>query len=265
MNTGTVLHPRVLVVDHDESVLALLEQTLHLEHYRTDVATTLEDACQKADSELYDLVLSDLFSGFPPRLVTVQRLQQRSHPTPVGILSGWPIEPTEAAHAGFAFVLHKPFDLDHLLERIVSHLTPVLSPLERERSEHISACVSALNDRRWDALRALLAPEVAYVPLTSPLTTARAILGQEDVFAHAQQVLTVLPDVHTDYRLLLPHPERPMIRFRCSWQGPNGQRQHLAGMALFRFRGERISQIGFNMNTRRLRELLEPGQYETLC
>src|SRR5689334_18108653 len=114
--------PRILVVEHDPSLSDLLVATLRLGHYTPDVAASLEEAHGKVDQELYDLVLTDLFSPFPPQLEAIEPLQQHCFPTPIGIVSGWRIGRAEAERAGFAFVVEKPFELDALLDQIAAHL-----------------------------------------------------------------------------------------------------------------------------------------------
>ena len=256
--------PRILVVEHDPSLSDLLVATLRLGHYTPDVASSLEEAHDKVDQELYDLVLTDMFSPFPPRLEAIKPLQHRCFPTTIGIVSGWRVGQAEAERAGFAFVVEKPFELDALLDQIATHLLPALSPLQQEQAEGITACLAAFNARRWKELRGLWTPEVAYLPLTRSLfTPARALFGQEAVLSHVQQALLVLPAFRICHRMVVPHQGEAMIRFRGSWQGPSGQRQQIAGSALFRFRGERISQIGVDLNTRRLRAILEQGKNQS--
>lgn len=254
--------PRILVVEPDPSLSDLLVSALRLENYTPDAAASLEEAHDKVDHELYDLVLTDLFSPFPPRLEAIKPLQHRCFPTPIGIVSGWRVGQAEAERAGFAFVVEKPFELDALLDQIAAHLLPTLSPLQQAQAERITTCLDALNARRWGELRAFWTPEVAYLPLTRSLfTTARALFGQEAVLAHVQQALRALPAFRICHRMVVPHQEQAIIRFRGSWQGPSGQHQQLAGSAFFRFRGERISQIGVTVNTRQLRALLEQGKH----
>src|SRR5215813_4140981 len=106
--------PRILVVEPDPSISDLLGALLRLGHYTPDIAASLEEAQNKVDQELYDLVLTDLFSPFPPRLEAIKPLQHRCFPTPIGIVSGWRVGQAEAIRAGFAFVLEKPFELDAL-------------------------------------------------------------------------------------------------------------------------------------------------------
>lgn len=252
-------HPRVLVAEHDGALRDLLVALLHLERYTPDAAASLEEAYDKVDYDLYDLVLTDLFSPSPPRLEAIKRLPPRCYPTPVGILSGWRVGQEEAQRAGFAFALEKPLDLEILLKHIVDHLHPALSPLQQEQANSVTSCLAALNARHWGALRALLRPEVAYLPLRrSSFTAARAIFGQEAVLAHVQGALRSLPEFRIDHRGMVPHHQHLVTRFRSSWKGSNGQRQQIAGSAFFHFRGEWISQIGVTLNIQHLQLLLEP-------
>jgi DNA-binding response OmpR family regulator len=260
MNPLEAPSPRILVVERDLSMADLLVTTLQLEHYTPDVASSLEEAHDKVDQELYGLVLTDLFSLFPPRLEAIKPLRQRCLPTPIGIVSGWHIDQAEAERAGFAFVVEKPFDLDILLDHIRTHLAPTLNALQQEQQEHITAGLAALNARHWEKLGACLTPKVVYLSLTRNLfISARALFGQEALLTYVQQALPALPEFRIDHWIVIPHHGQAVIRFRSSWQGRRGQRQQLAGSLFFHFRGERISQIGLAMNTRRLQAMLEHG------
>src|SRR5262249_48174685 len=156
-------------VEHDAAICDLLVAALRLDGYTPDVAVTLKEAYAKIDHEMYDLVLTDLFSSFPPRLEAIKPLRQRCFPTPIGIVSGWPIDQAEAERAGFAFVLSKPFELEMLLDHVAAHLLPALSPLHQEQAERISMGLAAVNARDWEELCTLWVPEVAYLPLTRNL------------------------------------------------------------------------------------------------
>lgn len=253
--------PHVLVAEHDSTQRDLLALLLQREDVTSDTAASLEAACEKVDQELYDLVLTDVFSPFPPRLEAVMQLRQRCYPTPVGIVSGWRIKEQEAERAGFAFVLGKPFDLETVLERIACYLAPTLSPLQQEQATRITVCLDGpLNARHRDALQALWTPEVASLSLRRSLfPTAGVIFGQETILAQVQRALDTLPEMRVDHRTVVPHRGQLVTRFRSRWQGPDEQRQQLAGSAHFRFRGEQISRIGVALNPRRLRTVLKHG------
>lgn len=124
---------RVLVVEHDSQVRTLLTTLLQQEGYLPDEAGSLEEALEKVDTRVYDLVVTDLFAGSAqPHLDTARRLQQHCRPTPVGIITGWRIDQADAEHAGFAFAIQKPFDLDAVLQCIAECLNRSFTPEEQQ-------------------------------------------------------------------------------------------------------------------------------------
>lgn len=264
MSASASNRQRILIAEHDRQVRELLATLLHMEGYEPDQAETLEDALEKVDSQLYHVVLTDLFRlPNQPRLSTAQRLQQRCHPTPVGILTGWQVDQDEAKQAGFAFVLPKPFNIDELLERIAAQFNPPFSPAEEQQARIIRRSLQALSAGDWETMRRLLTPDVGYYPLThSVFTLQREILGIEAYLAYAQLVRSNLPGFRIEQVVIFHHPTGLIARYRISWQGQDGKRQHLAQSAVCRFRGAHITQIGVSQPTQRFRALLKKDQDE---
>jgi CheY-like chemotaxis protein len=254
---------RILLAEPANSVRELMSELLRLEGYETNEATTLHEAVEHLEENSYDLVVADLLTAShqPPSLLDIQQLQQRCRPIPVGIVTGWQIDHEAAKRAGFAFLLEKPFDLDELLQRIADNLN---SPFTAEQAQHahlIRRALQALSAGDWETLRALCIPMLCYYQLTrTDMMTERAFIGLEAYLTYAHRVRSRLPGFRIDQVVIFQHPKGLIARYRTSWQEPDGARLHLTNSAIYRFRGERISQIGVAQPRARLRALAERAQ-----
>ena len=123
--------PCILLVEEDRAVGELLHSFLEEEGYSLVRASSLEEA-DALCGQAYRLILMDLFRPSLHDLFSAaQHLQQRYHPTPVGLLSSWEIPPEAARPEQLAFVLLKPFDLDQLLSAVTTaiHAPGALDPI----------------------------------------------------------------------------------------------------------------------------------------
>ena len=145
---------RVLVVEHDSQVRTLLTTLLHQEGYLPEEAGSLEEALEKVATCVYDLVVTDLFTGsVQPHLDAARRLQQHCRPTPVGIITGWRIDQADVERAGFAFAIQKPFDLDAVLQRIAECLNHPFIPEDQQAQVIRRYAVPKLNPWSLSHLR----------------------------------------------------------------------------------------------------------------
>jgi len=256
---------RILIAEGDHQIRALLTEVLHLEGYETDGAATLDAALTKVDEHLYDLVLTDLFGPSPiPPLDSIRRLQERCHPIPVGILTGWSVDQDEIERAGFAFAMPKPFDIDVILQKIASSLNPPFTLAQQQQAQLIRHYLKALSQRDWAALRALCTPTLGYYLLNGSIfTTQRGFIGIEQYLDYAQLICQRLPGFQIEHAVIFKHPKGLIARYNLGWQKSDGQRQWITGSMIYRFQGERISQIGEALNTRLLRKLLDLPQENT--
>lgn len=255
---------RILIVVKDRQLGDLLVTMLQLEGYQTEVATSLAEALGTIEGQLYDLVVTDLFVTAPPDrqgtafLHAGQQLRQRCHPIPVGILTGWPVDPEAVERAGFAFALQKPFDLDVILQRIADRLNPPFTPDQQQQAHLLRRFLQAVGMHDGETLRALCTPGVCYYPLTrTPLTDARQMIGIEAYLTYVHQLHQRLPELRFEHVVIVQQGARLIARSMMSWQGEGGQRLQITGSLQCRFLGERISRIGEALPAKRLRELLE--------
>jgi CheY-like chemotaxis protein len=114
----------ILVLDHDEALLAVLSDLLLLEGHAVRRATSTTEALAVLAAEPVDLIITDTMrSVWEPRLPTLHQLHAAAPRTPIALFTAW----TEAGaldlgNAGLAAVWQKPLDLDLMLAEVQSLL-----------------------------------------------------------------------------------------------------------------------------------------------
>lgn len=107
--------PKVLVIDDEQMIRELLMQALSLFEFKVDTAENAKGGMAKFDSQLYDLVITDVRTPGVDGHKVVHHVRRSKHQyTPVIGLSGTPW----LLHNGdFDDVLHKPFTIRKLIEK----------------------------------------------------------------------------------------------------------------------------------------------------
>lgn len=107
---------RILVVDDDEEVAALLQSVLASHDYQVEVANDLL-ALQASREQLPDLILLDLFMPTMSGDETVRHLHEMpdTWDIPIVLMSAAGDLPRRAVELGVTAYLSKPFDLEELL------------------------------------------------------------------------------------------------------------------------------------------------------
>jgi two-component system, OmpR family, response regulator len=112
--------PRLLLVEDDRQLLAMLDTLLTDEGYRVDTAADGQQGLHLALTRSYDVVVLD--RGLPAieGLDLLSRLRLRGVVTPTLVLSALanPADRVAGLDAGAEDYLGKPFDLDELLARL---------------------------------------------------------------------------------------------------------------------------------------------------
>ncbi|HAX24017.1 MAG TPA: response regulator transcription factor [Thermomicrobiales bacterium] len=142
---------RVLVVDDDSKILAMMRRGLIFAGYEVDLAETGEQALDKTLGELPDLVIIDVMLPGIDGLEVCRRLRAAEPRLPILLLTARDRVPDRVAglDAGADDYLVKPFAFDELLARI-------RALLRRAGDEHQDALVFAdlrLNSTTHEVLR----------------------------------------------------------------------------------------------------------------
>jgi two-component system response regulator QseB len=184
---------RVLLVEDDPSLVAMLAELLAEENYAVDTALDGQRALHLALTRSYDVVVLD--RGLPAieGLDLLGRLRRKGFTTPILILSaqGSPPDRVEGLNAGAEDYLAKPFDVEELLAR--------LRALCRRHLD--GAQVLPIGSRRLDLdNRQVLAPgaePVQLSPRECDLLVALATRPSR-VFSRAELLERVFPDAGSE-------------------------------------------------------------------
>ena len=108
---------RILVVEDDQSVASLLQGVLGSYGYDVELADDLS-VLQASREHLPDLILLDLLMPVVSGDEAARELHElpETSDIPIVLMSGAPDVEQRAAELGVAGFLHKPFDLDDLLD-----------------------------------------------------------------------------------------------------------------------------------------------------
>jgi DNA-binding response OmpR family regulator len=111
--------PCILIVEDDLEIQEILQVLFGEEQYDLYQADSLEQALLLLREHSFHFILTDLFSStLSDGFNSVDPLRALAHPTPVGIITSWPLTSEEARRRGFAWLISKPFDCDALLDAV---------------------------------------------------------------------------------------------------------------------------------------------------
>jgi DNA-binding response OmpR family regulator len=153
------LAARVLLVEDDTELSAMLAGLFTDEGYDVDVARDGQRALHMGLTQSYDVIVLD--RGLPAieGLDLLGRLRRSGVSTPTLVLSalGNPADRVEGLDAGAEDYLSKPFDLDELLARLRALL---------RRNEELAEAVPVSGGRLSRTTRSVLLPDGSEVALT---------------------------------------------------------------------------------------------------
>jgi PAS domain S-box-containing protein len=109
---------RILVIDDEPEIAELLEDILTGEGHTVKTAVNGTDGVKLAALSDYDLVITDLGMPDISGWEVARRIRGRSPDLPVVLVTGWgaTLDADEVRGAGIAQVVHKPFDVDEILQ-----------------------------------------------------------------------------------------------------------------------------------------------------
>ncbi|MEM6445408.1 MAG: response regulator transcription factor [Cyanobacteria bacterium P01_D01_bin.123] len=117
--------PRILIVEDEGRIAALLERGLRRYGFETEVSATGDDGLQRLLEAEFDLCLLDLRLPGKNGLDVLSEARAGGVTLPIMILSAWCDRETRATSLarGANDVVDKPFEFKDLLARIQSQLT----------------------------------------------------------------------------------------------------------------------------------------------
>lgn len=110
-------HPRVLVVDDEQSIRELLLKTLALADYEVDIAADGRAALDRLRQRPYDLLIADLKMPGLDGLSVIREARKFQEKLPIIIITGFSTEASaiEAVNLGVNGYLTKPFRVPQVL------------------------------------------------------------------------------------------------------------------------------------------------------
>lgn len=232
--------PRLLVVEDDTDLLALISETLKEGGYNVTPATSLPDALRALENHLFQLVLTDLFrepnQSHP--IQSIQPLLAQAAPIPVGVMTAWQVAEDDPDLANLAFLLRKPFELDDLLGKVDAELYPTIRSLRRHTL--VEQFFLAINARDWPLLARLCTPDVKMSP---PGNVTPVRIGLPGYLGYLEQRISRLPGYTLEEAQVVPRQNGIAARYVVRWQDSYGAEHWAAGSMFFHFRNGRIAQI----------------------
>jgi DNA-binding NtrC family response regulator len=112
--------PRILVIDDEASIRHMLRQVLSGEGYRVEVAGSTLEALEKLEDAPADLAIVDLLLPGANGLVLAEAIRMLDPGTPVILITAYGSSAFEGiiSHPAISKYIHKPFDLNRLLDQI---------------------------------------------------------------------------------------------------------------------------------------------------
>ena len=110
----------ILVVDDEKNIREVIASILGIEGYTVHQAGSYEQAIDKLDTEMVDLVLTDILLGGKSGIDILNEVNGRFTGCPVIVMTGAPSIETasDAVRLGADNYITKPFSLEELLARI---------------------------------------------------------------------------------------------------------------------------------------------------
>ncbi len=116
---------RILVIDDEPEVAAVVRDVLVAEGHTVDTATSGSHGVELADVSDYDLVFTDLGMPDMSGWEVADKIRRSRPRTPIVMITGWgmSVDDGEARRRGVATVVHKPFDIAELVRTATEMLS----------------------------------------------------------------------------------------------------------------------------------------------
>lgn len=240
------VRPHVLVVEDDLELRDLLALLLREEGYLVTSASALEQAMALLETRTFHFILSGVFRQAPgDPLASVEPLRERAWPIPVGIMTAWVVSEEVVKQRGFACLILKPFDIDHLSATIAACLDTPLTPRQVNWARIIERYYAALNSHDSAAAASLCAEDVTYFPIAMRLHPSRTqVKGRETYRAYLEEVFRFYRNLQTEIGSITAHPRGLAVHHVMRWNDAEGAPRYRVSGMVFAFAGEQIAQLG---------------------
>jgi DNA-binding NtrC family response regulator len=114
------MQPRVLIVDDEPSIRHMLKQVLLDDSYRAETAGSAMEALVKLEEAPFDLAIVDLLLPGLDGLNLAEAIRVLDPGTPIILITAYGTAAFEsmASHPAISHYVHKPFNLERLLELV---------------------------------------------------------------------------------------------------------------------------------------------------
>lgn len=244
---------RVLLVEAEPDSRELLTMLLELSGFAVDAAASGQAASALLDHVAYDVVVTELRAApahVDAGLAAFADLVRQAHPTPVGVLSGWAVDPALLSARGAAFALRKPARATDLLAAISTTLA--LPPLAAAQREVVQTYFSALEQADYDRLVTLCTPDVVYHLPHAAAPLATTAVGREAFRAITESTFATFQEPRFEVEETRHLPRGALVEYQGSWRDSDGHRRRLPGTVLFAFDGTAIAEIGIRIDLAQL-------------
>jgi CheY-like chemotaxis protein/ketosteroid isomerase-like protein len=245
--------PRLLLLEDDVDTRDMLAMLLEHGGFEVVATGTSHAAVNALSKETFDAVLADLLvdsANLAESWKMIADLVQLADPTPLGLLTGWPVTNDQLSDHGVVFAIAKPFTSEILLEQIARALK--LPPLSASREAKLRRYFEAIEGSDWHALTELCTDDVVYHLPGSDPRFARSIRGLEAFVRYTQETFARFVDPRFQIDEIRSVQRGGIVRYRGSWRDDQGVTE-MPGAVLFVFEGDRIAQIGVRVDVSSLR------------
>jgi CheY-like chemotaxis protein len=249
--TVAAVPPQLLIVEDDEDSREMLAMLLEAYGFRVAVAARNKLARAEIERTGFDLVIADLMVDSMDPAVSWRNLDELvalARPSPIGLLTSWPVRPEQVREHALAFAVAKPCTSETLLSLVGGALA--LPPLASAQEHAIRAYFEHIETRDFDALAEACTNDVIYrVP-----STGAVILGREAFRVLSVATFEHYRDVKFEIHEIRPLPRGAIARYTGRWRDGD-KLLSMTASVLFVLEDLQIAEIGVRLDLARAHEL----------
>lgn len=241
--------PRVLLLEDDRDSLEILQLLLEGGGYEIHAVAGTREARDALERSAFDLVLADLLvdtAEITRAWRSIEELVELARPTPVGIVTAWPIAESEIAEHGVAFALAKPCPLAVMFAQLEAALR--IPTLTAAQVAVLRAYFRAIQDGDYEALGALVTDDVSYEVPSPDRRFGRSLQGRDAFVRFTAETFAAFREPRFELGKIRALPAGAVVDYIGSWRDDEGKRS-MPGAVMFGLDGERIARIGVRVDT----------------